>query len=176
MREPFIARFPGRIPAGSVVHGMATTMDLMPTVAGLCGVSAPANLDGVDIWPMLDGEREEVNREVFLYFDFWNIQCARLGSWKLHVTRNNTFPWTPDPVGGRFNLPLPRPELYDLENDPEESYDAADDYPEVVAEIRLRIEQLLPTFPDQVQQYWRDTFSKQVIDTASGALPIMSTP
>ena len=48
----------------------------------------------------------------FLYFDGWNIQCARLGSWKLHVARNNTPAWAPAPVGGVLNLPLAAPELF----------------------------------------------------------------
>jgi hypothetical protein len=37
----------------------------------------PANrLDGVDIWPPLSGAATNVDRDVFLYFDGWNLQCA----------------------------------------------------------------------------------------------------
>jgi arylsulfatase A-like enzyme len=176
MRVPFLARFPGQIPAGRVVEGMATAMDVMPTLARLCGGTLPLPpLDGVDVWPMMTGERETVEREAFLYFDYWDLQCARLGKWKLHLSRHNTFPWTPEPAGGRFNLPLPKPELYDMEQDAEESYDLADQYPQIVEQIRARVEELRWSFPEQVQWAWRETFSRRVLPTAPGALPILRT-
>lgn len=184
MREPFIARFPGRIPTerslrsgGRVSNAMATTMDLLPTIAGLCNAPLPAApLDGVDIWPVLSGQQNSVDRDIFLYFDSWNLQCARLGPWKLHVSRYNDFPWTPDPPGGRINLPLLRPELYNLEEDPDESYNVAADNPQVVSDIRARIRALLPTFPPQVVNAWNATMSRQVYNTVDGALPASATP
>lgn len=176
MRVPFVARFPGRIPGERIVESMATTMDILPTVAGLCGASLPAApLDGIDIWPLLTGERTTVERDVFLYFDYWDLQCARKGRWKLHMSRMNAYPYSPDPAGGRFNLPLPRPELYDVDQDPEESYDVADQNPKVVEWIQWLVEQLRPGFPQEVQTAWGDTFSREVLGTASGALPIMKT-
>ena len=75
-----------------------------------------------------------------------------------------------------MNLPLRRPELYDLENDPEESYDAALDNPAVVAKIRTRINEMLQTFPDQVRSVWRDTMTTPVMDTPADALPVMGKP
>ena len=177
MREPFIARLPGRIPAGSVSTAVATTMDILPTVARLTNARTPATvLDGVDIWPILSGEQQQVEREVFLYFDGWNLQCARSGRWKLHVARNNTPAWVPTPVTGRVNLPLMSPELYDLESDPQESSDCAADKPEIVAAIRERIEWLLPSFPEQVQNAWRQTMERRVGYTPSGALPVEERP
>ncbi|HLJ15429.1 MAG TPA: sulfatase-like hydrolase/transferase, partial [Bryobacteraceae bacterium] len=174
VRVPLIAWFPGQIPDGPVIHSLATNLDILPTIASLCGAALPSNpVDGVDIWPMLTGEQDAVNRDVFLYFDSWNLQCARMGRWKLHITRYNSFPWSPDPVGGRFNLPLPHQELYDVQNDPEESYDAAAQNPQIVADIRARVNQLLPSFPAQVQSAWSTTFSHKVQGTASGELPII---
>ena len=37
VREPFIARWPGRISGGRVCDGLASMMDVFPTVAKLCG-------------------------------------------------------------------------------------------------------------------------------------------
>ena len=58
MREPTLAWWPGRVSAGTVVDEMATTMDLMPTLAGLAGSQAPAEriIDGKDIPALLLGE------------------------------------------------------------------------------------------------------------------------
>jgi arylsulfatase len=163
MRVPFIARFPGWIPANREVTDFATSLDIVPTVAQLCGAPPPYYpLDGVDIWPLLTGQRgDPVRRDAFLYFDSWHLQCARLGPWKLHVARYNAPPWVSLPAGWRQNVALSQPELYNLETDPGESYDAADRYPEIVAAIQARINALLPTFPDGVNSSWKSVISRR---------------
>jgi arylsulfatase A-like enzyme len=147
-------------------------MDVLPTAARLANAPLPARrLDGVDIWPMLAGEAGEVERDILLYFDSWHVQCARLGQWKLHVSRYNSVAWTPAPAGGRLNLPLLAPELYDLAADSQESCDVATIYPEIVADIRARLDRVLGGFPADVGDAWRDTMSREVDETPSGALP-----
>src|SRR5207253_1115861 len=66
VREPFIARMPGRIPAGSVSSGLSSAMDLLPTIARLAGASSPDAVDGVDIWPELTGDRPFMERDLLL--------------------------------------------------------------------------------------------------------------
>lgn len=177
VREPFVARFPHLIPKHLVCNGVASTMDILPTAARLCGAPLPDKpLDGVDIWPLMTGQVEELNRDVLLYFDSWNLQCARLGKWKLHVSRYNIAPWEPEPVGGRVNLPLPKPELYDLELDPGESFNLADSNPQTVAAIQARIDALLPSFPDEVRFAWRETQNIKVENTPAGACPVRLPP
>ena len=172
VRVPLIARYPGAIPGGRVIQTFVNTMDILPTIASVTGAALPANpLDGVNIWPVLTGLQDAVEHDVFLYFDYWNLQCARMGRWKLHMSRYNTFPWSPAPAAGRFNLPL-KPELYDVESDPGESYDTANQYPQIATAIRARVDQLRPGFPSQVQDAWNDTFARQVVHTVSGQLPI----
>jgi arylsulfatase A len=152
IREPFIARWPGRIPAGHVVDGLASMLDIFPTVSRLCGGALPEKtLDGIDIWPLLSGAKRSIDREALLYFDNWDLQCARLMNWKLHIARHNTAAYTPAPVAGRHSIMLPRPELYDLSNDPDESYDVAQKNPDVVKDTLARIEKLLDGFPQQVK-------------------------
>jgi arylsulfatase A-like enzyme len=172
VREPLIARFPGRIPKAATCTGVAGTIDILPTLAHLTGAPLPSNpLDGIDIWPLLTGQKQQLEREALLYFDGWNLQCARWGKWKLHVARYNSMAYSPAPPGGRVNLPLAAPELYDLENDPDESYDIAPENPTIVAEIRGRIERLVPGFPEQVRTAWEATKARQTPPTAVGAFP-----
>ena len=173
MREPFLARFPGAIPNGIECGGMATMLDVVPTLTRLGGANLPAKpIDGVDIWPMLTGARDEVDRDVFLYFDAVYLQCARLGRWKLHLARYNTKSWSPAPAAGKINLPLPRPELYDIVSDPQESYDCASRHPEIVADIRARVDRLIQTFPPGIVDAWQYTLSQKVLDAPVDGLPV----
>jgi len=172
VREPFIARMPGRIPKGVVQTGVAGTIDILPTLARLCDVPKPGRpLDGIDIWPLITGDKRTIDREMLLYFDGWNVQCARWGKWKLHVARYNTTAYNPAPVGGRLNLPLPSPELYDLESDPEESYDVAMEHGDVVKDMTARLARMIEGFPDDVKQAWTATVSRRVAETAPASLP-----
>lgn len=172
VREPFIARFPGKIPAGSVSFGVSSTMDLLPTIARLSGAPVSADtVDGVDIWPLLTGEQASLDREALLFFDGWQIQCVRWGPWKLHLARYNSFAWTVDPPNGRMNLPLRNPELYDIDDDAGENYDQASQRPQLVAELKARVDRLLFSMPEQVRVAWRDTLSRRVQSTPTGSLP-----
>ncbi len=172
MREPFVARFPGRIPAGRVVEGFASALDLLPTFAGLTAAPLPGNpIDGVDIWPMMTGAADTVERPAFLYFDAWNLQAARLGHWKLHLSRYNTPAFTATPAVGRMNLRLLNPELYNLNEDPSEGYDVSEDHPEIVAQIQAQVRQYLLTMPAQVRQAWDDTQRRRVQANNPGEYP-----
>ena len=192
VRVPFIARFPGWIPAtpnskrsafqrsresgsGRVSDAMATAMDLLPTIARLADTTCANNLDGIDIGPVLSGQVDNIAHDVFLYFDSWDIQCARYGPWKLHISRNNTFPWSPSPAGGAYNLPLPQPELYNVDTDPDESYDTAPLHPDVVADITARVQSKVPTFPPEALNAWNTTMGYPTQSTAIDALPALAT-
>ncbi len=175
MREPFIARLPGKIPKGRVCTGVASTIDILPTVAKLCAVPLPPKpLDGIDIWPMLSGQKSEIEREAFLYFDNWNLQCARLGRYKLHISRYNSMVYAPPPAIGRINLPLPSPELYDLNVDFDESYDVASEHPDVVREIQTRVDRLVAGFPEEVRNAYAETRARKTGKSATGALPALA--
>ena len=70
MREPTIARWPGKIKAGGVCDELLTSMDLLPTVAFLTGAEVPDDriIDGRNIWPVLSGKKGAVSpHEVFFY-------------------------------------------------------------------------------------------------------------
>jgi arylsulfatase len=172
VREPFIARWAGRIPAGKVQQGVAGTIDLLPTLTRLAGAPAPAKpVDGIDIWPLLSGEKSTLERDVLLYFDNWNVQCARWQQWKLHFARYNSGAYTAAPAGGRVNLPLVKPELYNVVDDPDESYDVAEQHPEIVARISQRVEDLVAGFPEPVKKAFSDTKARRVNPSPAGAVP-----
>jgi hypothetical protein len=129
-------------------------------------------LDGRDIWTLLSGEQEGVDRQALLSFEGWNIQCARWKQWKLHIARGNTPMFMPAPAVGRINFRLRNPELYNLVDDPKESYDCAAKYPEVVATIQKSIEEQLATLPAEVKQAY--TATQQYLSTPT--MPADSLP
>ncbi len=162
VREPFIARWPGKIPAGRTSDAVLSMLDIFPTVTKLIGGELPAKpLDGIDIWPILSGEKKSIDRDLLLYFDNWDLQCARWNNWKLHVARHNSSTYSAAPAGGRHNFVLPNPELYNLAADPQESYDVAPSHPDIVAQIQQRIDKLLPGFPDQVRQAYAESKARK---------------
>ncbi len=172
VREPFIARWNGRIPAGRTSDALISLMDVFPTVARLCGAPLPKkSLDGIDIWPLLDGTRRSIERPPLLYFDNWDLQCARWMNWKLHIARHNTAAYTPAPPEGRRSYLLPKPELYDLATDPDESYDVAEENPKVVAEIEARVAAVIPEFPEPVRQAYAAEQANKAAPMPAGAYP-----
>lgn len=173
IREPFIARWSGHIPKGRVTNALASMMDIFPTVAKLCGGKLPAKpLDGVDIWPLLTGQKTSVERKTLLYFSNWDLQCARWNDWKLHIARHNSPAYVPPPPGGQHSYVLPRPELYNIADDPDESYDVAPENPQIVARIENDIRDMIRGFPQEV----RDAYAAEKARKVNPATPTGAWP
>jgi arylsulfatase A-like enzyme len=145
-RVPFIARWPGRIPAGRVCREMAMTIDLFPTLAKLIGAELPPHpIDGLDIWSLLSGDPKAKNPHAAYFFYFGNneLQAVRSGRWKLilpHAYRTlGNQPPARDGIPGKYQqVKLSAAELYDLQRDPEEKKNIAAQQ----ADIRQRLEAL----------------------------------
>lgn len=80
-RVPFIAAWPGVIPAGSTSSATVMTMDLLPTFAKVAGSEPATLLDGVDLMPLLRGGR--LDKERTLHWLFRESWAVRQGPWKL---------------------------------------------------------------------------------------------
>lgn len=145
MRVPFIARWPKRIPAGSVSHKPLMTIDLLPTLAGLAGAELPRNrhIDGRDIWPVLSGRQKSGDVHEALYFYWGNeLHAVRSGKWKLHVPHPSKEVPEPGNGGERGSSRPIKVELslYDLEKDEGEKVNLAAKHPEVVERLMKFIE------------------------------------
>ena len=64
-----------------------------------------------------------------------------------------------------------KPELYNIESDPEESYECSDAHPDVVKNIQEQIQTALLSFPAQVQTEWAATQARQTQPFSVGAIP-----
>jgi arylsulfatase len=150
-----IASMPGALPQGRVTDALSSHLDMLPTIANLCGGALPEYpLDGSDVWTLLNCEQEAVERKALLSFSGWHLECGRWKQWKLHVTRANEPAFLPAPKDGRTQYFLRHPELYNLADDPKESYDTAAEYPETVTAIQKSIDEQLATLPDRVKQVY----------------------
>jgi len=122
IRVPMIARWPGRIKAGSGSEHISAFWDVMPTLAEIAGAEAPSNIDGISFVPTLLGRKGKQKEHDYLYWEFHERggkQAVRKGKWKairLQVKR--------DPNG-----PI---ELYDLKKDPREKNNIASEHPDIV--------------------------------------------
>ena len=172
VREPFLARLPGKIPAGSLCNGLASLMDVTPTTAKLTGAQPGEKpFDGIDIWPLLSGEKKSIDRDVLLFFDNVFLQAARWKNWKLHLTRYDQESYSVIRGQRQTNYALRNPELYDMDLDVDESYDVAPLHPDIVARISGRVTELLAAFPAGVQQAWAETRNRVNVETRIGARP-----
>lgn len=134
-RIPFLARWPGQIPAGRVSQARASTMDMLPTLAEVAGASAPTDrvLDGVSITAALRGTDESGDRP-FFYWDVDQLRAVRQGEWKLHISTKNV---VDEP---RETKKLDTPLLYNLTVDPSEKIDVAAKNPDVVKQLLAAID------------------------------------
>lgn len=85
IRVPFIAHWPGVVPAGRETAHVMAFWDLLPTFAELAGVPAPAGLDGISFAPTLTGRgRQPVHDTLYWEFHEGGGRLAlRQGDWKI---------------------------------------------------------------------------------------------
>lgn len=118
LRTPFVAWWPGKLPAGRVNHEFLTALELLPTFAAAAGAKLPGvTLDGFDALPVLTGEKPSPRKEMF-----WQRRSdigARVDHWK----------WVKSGKGGG---------LFDLSNDLNEAKDLSKERPEILEQVKAR--------------------------------------
>lgn len=128
IRVPMAMRWPGRIPANSVVDDPVITLDILPTTLAACGVAIDPDwrLDGVDLGPRIQGAVPSLAERTL----FWRSQgskgpvAARRGDWKLLARAAS-------PKGDDEGEPTAAaPQLFDLRKDLGERDDRAAAEPE----------------------------------------------
>ena len=155
VRVPCIMRWPERISAGTVCDRMAASIDLLPTLASIAGAPLPKKpIDGVNILPLMLGDKEANPRDHFYYYYGGGLRAVRQGRWKLffpHTTRTYK-----GMKPGENGLPGPYArmevghELYDLEADVGEMRDVSGAHPDVVARLEALAEQAREELGDRL--------------------------
>jgi arylsulfatase A len=135
-RVPMIARWPGRIPAGTECDELAAGFDWYVTFAKLAGAELPADriIDGKNILPLLAGRSgAQTPHERFFYFTKYKLEAVRSGPWKLRLVPHET------PPAGTKLKPEDRLALYNVANDLGETKNVAAEHPEVVARLQAML-------------------------------------
>lgn len=126
---PLIFYRPGSVPAGKRVPGFVQNVDLVPTFFEMIGLPDSENTEGRSLLPCIHGERDGSCDEVYLSEATWEVKRGLINTrWKFIQALE------PDPHG------RPMQELFDLQADPTEQNNLAEQRPEVVRELKARLD------------------------------------
>ncbi|MEX1020991.1 MAG: sulfatase [Litorilinea sp.] len=132
LQVPLIIRYPGAIPPGQRVGGYNLHQDLVPTLLELAGLSTTIQFDGASLLPMIRSEISSHADEFYITECTWMRKHGwRTPQWKLILALEPDFHFKP------------LVELYNLVEDPGELHNRAATNPEVVAQLRARMEDWL---------------------------------
>jgi arylsulfatase len=154
-RVPAIVRWPGHVAPGAVCARMASTLDILPTLAAVTQGALPdAKVDGVSILPLLEGEEGANPRDVFHFYYGNELRAVREGRWK-RVYRHRTRSYVGvepgmDGYPGPYDFPTVPDALYDLETDVGETTDVSAERPDVVARLDRLAEEMREALGDRL--------------------------
>ncbi|NLK08434.1 MAG: sulfatase [Firmicutes bacterium] len=149
-----VMAYPGRIPAGTESHRAFCTVDLLPTFAELAGAELPDyEIDGLSVWNLLKGKSDVENPH-----EYYSISTGRNfegivtgdGKWKLHLPHQYQTLAEPGHGGkpGKYEAASIELSLFDMENDPYETTNVAEQYPKIA-------EKLLALATKHKKQWWQ---------------------
>lgn len=138
VRMPMLARWPGKIAAGSHSDHISAFWDVLPTFCELAATAIPPGIDGKSFLPTLLGQKEQQEKHDYLYWEFYEAggkQAIRQGDWKLV----------------KLNLrdadKAVETELYLLSEDLGETRNIAGEHPEKVKELEALLQEAHTPFP-----------------------------
>ena len=111
-----IARWPGRITAGTTSAHPSAFWDFLPTACDLAGIDAPGDTDGISYLPALLGKTQE--KHEYLFWRAGAKFAVRQGNWKAVRVSDKS-----------------DTELYDLSDDIGEQMELAEKHPELIAKF-----------------------------------------
>jgi arylsulfatase A len=142
-KVPFIARWPGRIPAGTESREMISLADILATTAAVVGEKLPpadkAAEDSYNMLPALLGEKYDAPlRPDMITHSNDGVFAIRKGPWKW--IEGVPVPQI-SPAARKGHAPEFHRQLYNLQDDPTETKDVSEQHPEVVKELEALLNQ-----------------------------------
>lgn len=143
VRLPFLARWPGHVPAGRVDNNsVLTAVDFLPTLSKLAAVEVPAQwkLDGEDVGDIFFG-RSRLRTMPILWEWRFSIAGDVLNRSPVLAIREGDFKLLMNPDRSRL-------ELYNIPRDPSELHNLAQDHPEIVERLAKQVLAWQKTLPE----------------------------
>ncbi|MCF8713654.1 sulfatase [Joostella atrarenae] len=141
-RVPFIARFPGELPANKTISTPVMAIDILPTIANVTNSNLPKKkIDGMNVWDVFKGEETESPHDAFYYYYRVNeLHAVRYKDWKLYFPHNyrtmDGQPQGKDGLPGSYKfIDMEKMELYNLATDSSETVNVIDKHPDIVKQI-----------------------------------------
>ncbi|MEM7029646.1 MAG: sulfatase [Chloroflexota bacterium] len=129
LHVPLIIRYPGKVPAGKRISGYNQHQDLVPTIMDLAEIDTGIDFDGQSLMKMVNGDVETFAEEFYITECTWMRKHGwRTPEWKLIIALEPDFHFKPEV------------ELYNLVDDPDENNNLAEAKPDVVADLKGRME------------------------------------
>jgi len=142
-RSACIIKYPDRLQANISLDRAFFSVDLLPTLCYLAGIQLADTLviDGKNVWDLISGDENAQNPHEYYPLstsrNFEGIMSGN-GKWKLHLPhgyRTLLYPGN-DGQAGKFEFKEIELSLFDMENDPMESKNVIDEYPEVAEKLK----------------------------------------
>ena len=143
IRVPCIVRWPGVLPAGEVTTQVGITMDWTATFRRLAGLDSNLEEDGIDLMPILAGNKPWQERTLYwrvksgpirkVESEFWAV---RQGEWKLLIEQNDSSDTY----------------LFNLKNDPGETTNLKNNHAEVVKQLKGQLDTWEKSMDDDARE------------------------
>ena len=129
IRIPTIVSLPGQIPSNVTSSVLTISMDWISTILDALGENPhQESLDGKSLWPVLTGEKENLDRDLFWHFPHYREPDVAPHT----IVRSGDFKMIYYFEGGKT-------ELFDLKNDPIEQHNLSEQMPEMVNQLTEKI-------------------------------------
>lgn len=161
---------PNEFNGGKVIEAMVSNADLMPTLCEVAGVEPPQNLDGESLLPLVQGKFDKLHEQIFIELTYHAaydpLRGVRTGRFKYirsfadrpfwlppNVDNGLTKDWYRDNRPEVFETPRPKEMLFDLQSDPLERNNLADNsqYAAVLSEMRRKLEEWMEATGDSLR-------------------------
>ncbi len=144
-KTPLMVRWPNKITPGTTEDEMVQNLDFAQTFLEAAGITAPDDMQGESLMPLLTGEKKNWEREA-VYYHYYEYPSV-------HMVKRHYGIVTKDFKLAHFYYDVDEWELYDRNKDPNEVNNVYDDseYAEVVKELKIKLAEQREKYQDSPQ-------------------------
>lgn len=155
-KTPLLAKWPGVIEPGTSSDHMVQNLDFAQTILDVAGISAPVDMQGESLVPLLEGNEQNWDREA-VYYHYYEYPAV-------HMVKRHYGIVTREYKLAHFYDDVDEWELYDRLKDPLEMLSVYEnpDYADIVAELKAKLAELRVKYKDseELDQHYIDMYKE----------------